>query len=494
MAVATAKNQVRCPFCTRMADPEKVPGEGDIICVQCGLNLLTGQQIQQTGLTTRGDDPPRRGRRWVWLFALAPALLVLAGLAALAYVLLKDPVQEATELAAKGNTLEAQHLLDEYISTAPEDSRARMLRGKLLWTAQDYERAAQDFEAVLSREPRHEDAAQLAMLSVSKLQGGQAAARQMALYQKVLEAQPENATAQRMLALAHGAAGNYAGQAASIERLKAQGVDDSFMEQMRGAALALQGRRSEAELAFTEAARSGDTGGMAQLAQGLLASMNEDEARARQALDQAARAADPDVAQLAAARLGLLHMAAGEYEKALPLLRRATESGVSEEARYFHALCLRQLRLNAEAHTALLAVRDGNSKYAPDAAMELALMALEANDPDAAEQHLRAAGDKGRESARMQTVQGRIYLARGQHAEAQQNFRLAVNTDPAYAPAHLENGLLYITRGLTAEGIRELQEYLELAGDTVSGGVPEVRLLLSQLQETNAAPGQEAAP
>jgi hypothetical protein len=31
--MAEAKAQVKCRFCSRMADPEKVPGEGDIICV-----------------------------------------------------------------------------------------------------------------------------------------------------------------------------------------------------------------------------------------------------------------------------------------------------------------------------------------------------------------------------------------------------------------------------------------------------------------------------
>lgn len=480
--MAEAKAQVKCRFCSRMADPEKVPGEGDIICVQCGLNLLTGQHIHQQGIRAREAAP--KPKRRIWLYALPPAFIVLAAAAiAVGYFLTKDPVADATALAAAGNTLEATHLLDTYLAQRPEDTRGLLLRGKLHWRAQDYAMAASDFTALLSREPKNVDAAALAMLAVSRSPDN---AQRTALYQQVLEAQPDNATAQRLLALTQGASGNLEEQVAAIERLSTAGTSDAFLLQMRGAALALLGRRSEAELSFTEADKAGDTGGLARLSQGLLASMNGDESRAEELLG-AAQGAGPEVAGLAAARLGLLHLARGEYEPALALLRKATEADTGEDAPFFHALCLKQLRLTQEAVAALTAIRDKRGAYAPDAALELALMALDAGVIEDAEENLRQAqGQGGPTSAKLLTVQGKLYLARGEDIEAQQTFRQAIQTNEAYAPAHLENGVLYVKRGLTEEGIESLKKYLELAGDTVSGGVPEVRLLLTQLEQTAA--------
>ncbi len=486
--MAETKAQVRCPFCTRMADPDKVPGEGDIICVQCGLNLLTGQQIHQP---KNAREMPAKRRRPTWIFyAAAPALLVLAAAGvAVAYFLTKDPVKEAAAMAVANNTLEAKHVLDAFIEKRPDDVPAHLLRGKILWKQQDYAGAAEDFEAVLVKEPRNEAAATLAVLSVSRLKDPD---RQEALYQRILEASPENATAQRLLALTQGTAGDYAGLIAAVERISGAAGSDAFLLQMRGAALALLDRRSEAELSFTEAVKTGDDSGVSTLAQGLLASMNGDDEKAKQLLGTV-QSAGPEVSALASARLGLLHVARGDYESALPLLRRATEGGDRKEAAFFHAVCLRQLRLTQEAKQALTEIRDAHGEFASQAALELALMALEASDVDAAEENLRQAQAKGSVSAKLQTVQGKVYLARGQEVEAQSTFKQAIQTNANYAPAHLENGLLYVKRGITDEGIAALQKYLELAGDTVAGGVPEVRLLLSQLQHTDPnAVAQEA--
>jgi tetratricopeptide (TPR) repeat protein len=471
-----------------MADPDKVPGEGDIICVQCGLNLLTGQQIQQPG---RVRETPAKRRRPAWIFyAAAPALLVLTAAAiGVAYFLTKDPVKEAVALAAANNTLEAKHILDGHIEKRPDDIPALMLRGKLLWKQQDYTAAASDFEAVLVKEPRNEAAATLAALSVSQLKDP---ARQTALYQRILEASPDNAMAQRLLALTQGASGKYDDLVAALERMSGETGSEAFTLQMRGAALALLDRRSEAELSFTDAAKTGDDTGVSTLAQGLLASMNGDDEKAKQLLGTV-QGTGPEVSALASARLGLLHMARGDYEAALPLLRRANENGGRDESAFFHAVCLRQLRLTQEAKQALTTMRDARGEYASQAALELALMALDGNDVEQAEENLRQAQAKGTVSAKMQTVQGKIYLARGQDVEAQSTFKQAIQTDPEYAPAHLENGLLYVKRSITDEGIKSLQKYLDLAGDTVAGGVPEVRLLLSQLQQTApGAAGQEA--
>lgn len=484
--MAEAKAQVRCPHCTRMADPDKIPGEGDIICVQCGLNLLTGQKILSPGGGVR-EIAPRKPRA-LWLYAAAPALvLLLAAALGAAYYLTRDPVAEATALAISGNTLEATRLTDLRLEQNPTDLRARMLRGRLAWRAQDYARATQDFTAILDLEPRNEQAAALAMLSVSRLSGPNALQQQTGLYQRVLETQPENRTAQHLLALALGASGRLEEQIAAMDRLEAQGAgDDPFLMQMRGAALALLGRRSEAELSFASAANAGDTGGLATLAQGLLASMNGDAAKAEQLLSASNNTAG-EAGALAGARLGLLQMARGEYEPAVGVLRRAADAG-NEEARFFHAVALRQVRLTQEATAALTAIRDKGSKFAASAALELALMALESGNVDQAEENLRQAANAGDTSARYQTMQGKLYLAQGRDAEALQTFRQAIHNQPDYAPAHLEQGLLHVKNGMTDDGIASLEKYIELAGDTIAGAVPEVRLLVSQLKQTAPAP------
>ena len=64
-------------------------------------------------------------------------------------------------------------------------------------------------------------------------------------------------------------------------------------------------------------------------------------------------------------------------------------------------------------------------------------------------------------------------------------FRKAIQSDAAYAPAHLENGLLLVQRQDIAEGVRELERYIAAVDATdPDAGVPQVQALIDQLQRS----------
>ena len=68
---------------------------------------------------------------------------------------------------------------------------------------------------------------------------------------------------------------------------------------------------------------------------------------------------------------------------------------------------------------------------------------------------------------------------------------LPPSTDPAYAPAHLEAGLLNIKQQRFADGVAQLDQYLTLLGpDAERPEFEGVRTLVSQLKQATGAGGQ----
>ena len=157
-----ADKKVPCPFCDRMADPEKVPGEGDIICVQCGMNLLTGMKVN------RGEAPKRSGSSIPVLpiLGLAGAAIVVIAIAVGAFMLLtRDPVERARQAGRGGNVLEGIEILDAHTAKNPEDATAHLVMGQLYWQSGDYARAAEKFNTASRLDPGNEEAALLSVVA-----------------------------------------------------------------------------------------------------------------------------------------------------------------------------------------------------------------------------------------------------------------------------------------------------------------------------------------
>ncbi len=518
---------MNCPYCGKLTDPKlgsclhcggplrikppQVPGtqaaqapahqcpqckspvqEGDIICVRCGTNLLTGHKV--------ADEQPEpveeRPRRSV-LPALGVTLLVfvlLAALGGLIYYLYQDPVAEARRLAST-NVLKAIEILDKYTQKNAEDAKAQLLFGKLTFQAQSFDRAAAAFNTASKLDAANVEAGFLALLAAAKLPGGEGRNQQIATLRRIVEAHPDNKEAWYLLGLALGASEDLAGQKEAFQRAIA--LDSALNGAHRNLAItqALLGEFPEAAKELDEARRQAQRDGDTAAAAAFIDSLNNRPAEAATALQQALQDGT-SVADAARLRLGMILMAEGKPDEALPHLREAKASpNAPPEAAFQFALCLQANKLDTEALTEFERIATAGGPRAGEAAVQMALLYLNQGNPDRAGETIQRAAQLGLASAKFYTVQGCVRLALNNTAEAQQAFRNALQADPSYPPAHLENGLLQVARGALKEGLEELKRYKELAGQEHLGSrAREIELLINQLEQTASQEQPATAP
>lgn len=482
-AQAQAGNQ--CPNCGARVQ------EGDIICVECGTNLLTGQRVTEA---ERAQAPRRRGRwRNALPYVLGGILLVaVAGLAGgFIYYLVQNPVSQARELAAQGQVLEALNLLDGYVEEHPANADAQMLLGKLHWKSQQYAEAAQNFEAAASSNPEREEPGLLAVAALGQLSGDAGRQRQLAALRNLVEKHPENQQALYLLALAEGAAGNLERQERALQRLLQ--MDPTLVKARRALAAAqgLQGEPVEGrqQLVQAEAPERGENG----VVLGSLADLQGQEAEV-EALLTGALQDGTKVDALVHTRLGLYYLARGVYEQALRHLGDAKEGpNPPQAAAFFYALALQSSGLLPEALQAFDRIASGTGPYAGEAAVQMALAYAQQGEVQPANQALTRAMQAGHTTAKVYTIQGYVHAQEGNYEDAMESFRTAIRTDAQYAPAHLELGLQHISRGSLSQGLRELERYLELAANASQQKLNEIELLVNQLKQTLDQGGGAAA-
>jgi tetratricopeptide (TPR) repeat protein len=152
---------------------------------------------------------------------------------------------------------------------------------------------------------------------------------------------------------------------------------------------------------------------------------------------------------------------------------------------FLYALCLQSSGLDSEALIEYEHVVSAGGDSAAEAAVQMALIYLTQDNLEKTQDMLTKATQLGGSSAKLYTVQGQLQVRQNNEAEAQQSFRHALQLDPNYAAAHLENGLTFIKRGVLPEGLSELERYLALVGpDNAPARSNEVELLVTQLKQT----------
>lgn len=468
-SIPASSTEEKCPSCGATVQ------DGDIVCVRCGVSLLTGQRVVQ-----KGPEPAEaRGRNLpLILSGLGVAALVII-LGVVAFVVLRDPVKEARQMAKLGELLPAIDLLRKHTDNFPDDGAAFALLGRLHMQSQQFPDASTAFDTAARLKPADEELSFLAVLAAGKIQGEAGDRRELDALKRLVENHPNNAQAVKMLALAQGMTGATGESATTLNQYA--GIADSVTEvsKYKGIVDALAGDYSAASAALN-AAGTGDPD--VRLAQGYVASLKGEKIAAVDALGEAVNAQDTADTE-ARTRLGLLYMAQGNFDKALPLLRPVDMGSPSESARFFYALCLQTAGLGDEALLEYERLVSGEGRFAEEAAIQMAMIYIDRNQIDRAAESTRQARKFG-SSARLFTVEGHIAALQGDEAGSQENFRKAIQADNTYPAAHLEHGLMYIRRGAISEGVRELERYLELADASIPGGrVNEVDLLLKQLQQ-----------
>lgn len=475
----------QCPNCKNPVH------EGDIICVRCGTNLVTGQRIAEE----QEEVVVREPRRWLPIIGVGLLVfVVLAAMGALVYYLSQDPVAEARTLAAT-DMVKAVAVLQKYADKHPDDAEAQLLLGKLYWRSQQFAKAATAFTAASKQDTKNVDAAMLAVLAAGKIPGDDGRNQQIAALRRLVENHPKNIQGWYLLALALGSIGDFTGQIEALQKIA--GLDPNFTpsRQGLGVAHALQGdyvtAAQELESAVQQAPQNGENAAALGLTCSLAGHSEEAMKWLKQALDTGTTV-NPTVKT----RLGLMYMAEGNPADALGLLREAKSSpNATPDVMFAYALCLQANQLGTEALVEYERIASAGGAHAGEAAVQMAMIYLNQGNADRANESLQRAQKLGASSAKLLTLQGRIRAQEGNQAAAQQALHNATQADPNYPPAHLEYGLLCVARGGLRDGVSELQRYLDLIGPNKQGTrAAEIELLVNQLNQTIGQGGAEAKP
>ncbi len=470
-----------CPRCGSTVQ------EGDIICVTCGTNLLTGQKIV--------DEAAMRKRRsipWRWIGGVAAALVLIAAVAGLwMFAASRDPVSQAERLAAEGDTLAAETVLETYTERVPNDGIALLELGRLQWRNNKQARAAETFARASRLNPSDPEAALWAASAAALTAAGNSPDFNE-LLQRAAELNPNDPGLWYVLALARGVQENYPGETEALKRvITLRPADDSAHLSM-GVALGLSG---DLESARTEllTVGAGPRKGDALAALGFLAATQGNIDQAERRLNEAVAAADLSMKSEANLVLGRLKLMAGDFQQAQAYLEQALASNSRNvQARFLRGLCLQARGRFQDALAEFEQIPAEPGPFAAEAAVQAADIHLTLNAPDRARRSLEDAARFGAKTAAYYTVSGRLALASEDDAGALNAFVTAIRTDPRFASAYLERGLLHIQLEQTAEGLADLDTYLKLAGEGARGSrIGEVQMLADQLRQAVQGPAAE---
>lgn len=456
--------------------------DGDIICVVCGTNLLTGQKVSEE---VRAGSA--RSVNKVPLVVGGFLVLLVLGLGAMwAFVASRDPLNQARELISRQQYLEAQDILLAYVERVSDDEEALFELGRLQWRNAQYANAATNFEKVASLTPQNTNAALWAVAALELGGGAANRRRQIVQLQNVAKAQPNNDEVWYILALAQGSAGDTPGQIESLERVLTMSPRNSYAQRSLGLGLALQGDYEGAVDRLRSSADLEDTLDSRAL-MGFISSMQGLQGEAIRFLESAVAEQGGAVRWEALTQLGKLLIAQGRFRDAERYLDQATglRSG-ADLSEYLHAICIRAQGQPRAALQEFEEVARSGGDLRQAAGIQVADIYLTLNDVQRARDALNnVIIRQGKEDAPYYTVKGRLSAASGDDARAQDEFRRAISADASYAPAHLENGLLYVKREALPQGLAELEEYLELVGeDDVGTQATQIRELAKQLRQT----------
>lgn len=479
-----------CPSCHALVQ------DGDIICVNCGTNLLTGQKISEE------KKVMARKRRsiplWVWL-AIVAAVALLAVLALFLAGREGNPVARADRLVSEDRLSEATAELDNYLKTRPSDAAAQFKLGQLYWRLGQYGPAAQAFRQAAKYDRGNRDAFLLAAAALAS--SGDPASRQqlVEVLQDMVSAYPNDQDAYFLLGMARGAVGDRAGQVQALQKAVALDPAEAEGHEYLGLALAFQGLYPEAnaelDRALAEKPQDSDLKAAKAFVGGVLNDGNS-AALLREAIEQRT-----SIQGIALTQLGLSLVSQGQFEPAVGYLNEAKALGSqSDTAKLFHGIALAATGRLDEALSAFSELSQGKGPRAAEAEALAAQVYLGKGDPARAREAIDRAAALGAQGAPFYTAKGRVHVAAGEDAEAREAFKSAIQSNPDYPPAYLEYGLFHITREQAFdEGIRKLERYLELLNpaERQSYGRP-IQDLVAQLKQTGgqepAAPAQPGAP
>lgn len=460
-----------CPNCKSPVD------KADIICIYCGTNLLTGTKLEASQTAQKRLSISIEWKKYLlWGGTVVLILIALSvGVVYFSY----DPLKTATNLS-KTNILGAIDTLQKYSQRNPNNVRAHLILGKLYIKNNQYDEALEQFEKVVGLDPQNSEALWL-LLYTSFMKSGDNTDTVLKYLRRLSEIYPDRKDISLLIALGEKKMARLEKNSQLIENLKKlqipiDGIVSGYI---------MVGLHKDAEDLIKN---SPDT--VSPVISSLITYANQGKDKEVEYLN-ILDLSNINLTPSEWAYLACKYILIGDNIKALQCAQKSKSLSNKDSfaINYIYALTLKNSGSTTDAIIELDRLRNTENPYSIEASLDLAEIYLSQENLTKAEELLQSARNKGTQSARSYLIEGRIALLNNDLGRAQQSFSTAVQKDPNYAPAYLENGLLYIRRGVLNEGLINLKNYVKIVKATFPKySVAEIEVLIEQIEQTLVNP------
>ena len=471
----------RCPRCGTQVS------SGDVICVACGTNLLTGKRVTlgPSSATGTGSAPPapveRNWRRWLAVGGIIAAslIVVVAIVLALYYLVFQDFVGQGRRQYAEGQYAEAAESLQKAVSRNQKPALAHYYLG-LVYTAQGKTQAATDeFSQSVEIDPSNVTARLLLAISYALLAPPRYA-NEIEQLEAVLERQPGNTDASLLLGLAYSVTGRIDEAVSKLEGAVANQPSSDAAHYLLAVTYARQGRYEAALREADRALSINPSLGDAHFLQGLSLNAEGNLTGTLQAM-KVALENNTQFRRGTRYFLGLTLLSTKRYDDAIREFEYANRLSPDDHAtEYLLGIACRMAGRLDEALRHLNRVIEIDRGFTSKAHVQTAIVYIARDDLQQARTALERALEIDSNNAEAASRLALLYDRMGRDLDAIRYFKIAINKEPDNPSHRLALGSFYAKRNQTAEAIRELKTYLRRAPEEED--VSEVRRVLDLLQ------------
>ncbi len=454
-----------CPNCKSPVN------KSDIICIYCGTNLLTGTKIVTETPKGKSSILPKFQKKY-FLYGFIIILLLVAigvGIVFLTY----DPVSSAINLS-RTNLLGAIDVLQKYTAKNPRNIHAHLVLGKLYIKNNQLDEAMVELEKVLSANEKDNDVLWLALYVSTKKKDK---VNQIKYIKLLQQRYPEKKILNLLSILGEG---NVSDINLIKQDLSSLPNSDPIKDGIISLLLSKNSYNEALNLLNDE-----DVSGRTSLLLLILSEYMKDEQNTKKYLDLL-KGNTQELSDTEKAYIACLLLKNGDTNGSLQVLQSLkAKDKLPVAISYLYGLSLLNAGLTTEAIIELDKVKNSESNLSIEAILDLALIYFQQDNITKATELIQNIKNKGQQTPRSYLIEGRIALTNNDINYAQQCFANAIQKDPNYAPAYLENGLLYIQRGILQEGLKNLKTYIQIVKNTVpSYSTAEIEVLIEQIEQT----------
>jgi len=466
----------KCPRCGAKAQ------QGDVICVACGTNLLTGKRV--TVSSASSEIRTGTGLTWSdvkpWIIAGSGVVITAVVLVLLLVFVFRDYTGHGKKLLSENMYEEASDTLRTAIERDDSDFEAHFYMGVAQSIMGNHGEALNAFERATELNGSSLEAHLLLALTYGVQRNYE---RELDELELVIGLDENHADALFLAGLAYGLVGDRALEISHLQRSAQLRPNDASILYHLGIAYSRQEMYEDSVRAFQNALAIKPNSPDTLLALGISYEVGGALQRALTHL-QDALSGRTQFSYNAHFHLGLALTATNRWQEARDQFSQAAELRRNDPAsRYFLGVAELTLdNLDAASSAFTYVAQLGNPEYGPHAHMQLGIVKFRQGDTTSAENELRLAAAAQPTTVAANIQLGKVFKQAGRHTSAIRAFRTAIDAAPNNPAPHLALAVFYVEQKNTDYAVREFQRYLELAplGDESES----VRKIVAQLQQS----------